>query len=458
MDIESLYGLYRRSAGITTDSRTIGKGEIFFALRGPTHDGNSHALAAIEAGALAAVVDDHSLSGEGIVVVRDVLETMAALAAFNRRRLKMPVIAITGTNGKTTTKELVTAVLSAGEWCTALQAISTITSVFPFTLLSAPDDASFLVVEMGANHMGEIDALCRIAMPTHGLITNIGTAHIEGFGSFDNVKKAKSELYRWLAANGGTVIYNDDNPVLCELITAINHTVPYSAPGNHSLSAKPDEGDGMVLRVSATIDGHVHRFETGLFGVYNLDNVRAAMAAGLLFDVPVSGIIDAVSSYRPSNNRSQVTQTGRNTVIRDAYNANPSSMEKAISSFTALATRKKMIILGDMLELGDESGPGHTAVIRQLMGLPGIKVVLVGPLFREAAEKLREMYIPGSDSEGEFQAGRLPVSVAAGDFQAVFFPTSEAAAKWLKTEKPEGYTILVKGSRGIQLEKVFPSL
>lgn len=458
MDIESLYGLYRRSAGITTDSRTIGKGEIFFALRGPTHDGNSHALAAIEAGALAAVVDDHSLSGEGIVVVRDVLETMAALAAFHRRRLKMPVIAITGTNGKTTTKELVTAVLSRRGMVHSTAGNFNNHIGVPLTLLSAPDDASFLVVEMGANHMGEIDALCRIAMPTHGLITNIGTAHIEGFGSFDNVKKAKSELYRWLAANGGTVIYNDDNPVLCELITAINHTVPYSAPGNHSLSAKPDEGDGMVLRVSATIDGHVHRFETGLFGVYNLDNVRAAMAAGLLFDVPVSGIIDAVSSYRPSNNRSQVTQTGRNTVIRDAYNANPSSMEKAISSFAALVTEKKMVILGDMLELGDESGPGHTAVIRQLTGLPGIKVVLVGPLFRDAAANLPDMQIPGYESESEFQAGRLPVSVAAGDFQAVFFPTSEAAAEWLKTEKLEGYTILVKGSRGIQLEKVFPSL
>ncbi|MCU0457855.1 MAG: UDP-N-acetylmuramoyl-tripeptide--D-alanyl-D-alanine ligase [Bacteroidales bacterium] len=444
MDIESLYRLYRRSAGVTTDSRTIRKGEIFFALRGPTHDGNRHAAAAIDAGALAAVVDDPSLDGEGIVVVRDVLETMAALAASHRLRLKMPVIAITGTNGKTTTKELVTAVLSRkGKVHSTAGNFNNHIGV-PLTLLSAPDDVSFLVVEMGANHMGEIDALCRIAMPTHGLITNIGRAHIEGFGSFENVRKAKSELYRWLGANGGTVIYNDENNVLSGLVAGMARAVPYSEPGSHSLSAGPDDDEGMVLRVSATIDGVVHRFETGLFGRYNIDNVRAAMAAGLLFDVPVSGIIDAVSSYRPSNNRSQVTQTGKNTVIRDAYNANPSSMEKAISSFAGLKAEKKMVILGDMLELGSESRPGHEAVIRQLISLPGIRAVLVGPLFREAA--------------AAFQSEQLLAAGTPGGLQAEFFPTSEEAAEWLKAENPQGYTILVKGSRGIMLEKVFPSL
>lgn len=452
MDIENLYGLYRTSTGVTTDSRTIRKGEIFFALKGPVHDGNRHATAAIEAGALAAVVDDPLISGKGIVVVEDVLETMAALAAFHRRRLQMPVIAITGTNGKTTTKELVTAVLSRKGLVHSTAGNFNNHIGVPLTLLSAPDDAAFLVVEMGANHMGEIDALCRIAMPEYGIITNIGTAHIEGFGSYDNVRKAKSELYRWLGENGGAVIYNDDNPVLSELAAGIARAVPYSAPGSHSLSAWPDEGEGMVLRVSAIIDGAVHRFETGLFGIYNIDNVRAAMATGLLFDIPVNEIIDAVSSYRPSNNRSQVTQTGRNTVIRDAYNANPSSMEKAISSFAGLKADKKMVILGDMLELGSESRPGHLAVISQLRSLPGIRVVLVGPLFREAAR------LTSSGTAGESQPGLHTPSGTANEFQADFFPTSEAAAEWLKSENPEGYAILVKGSRGIMLEKVFPSL
>lgn len=430
MDTERLYGLYRNSAGVTTDSRSVRKGEIFFALKGPTHDGNKHALAAIEAGALAAVVDDQSLSGERIVVVDNVLQSMSELAACHRKRLRIPVIAITGTNGKTTTKELVTAVLSRKGRVHSTSGNFNNHIGVPLTLLSAPDDAAFLVVEMGANHMGEIAALCKIAMPTHGIITNIGTAHIEGFGSFENVRKAKSELYQWLGSNSGTVIFNDENHILSELAGDLDKAVPYSSPGGHRLSAKVADGHDMFLSVRAEIDGIVHSFETGLFGSYNIDNVRAAMAAGLLFDVPVKEIINAVSAYRPSNNRSQVTETGRNTVIRDAYNANPSSMEKAIASFAGLKGAKKMVILGDMLELGSESAPGHAAIIRQLKGLGELKAVLVGPRFREAAV----------------------------DFPASLFDSSEAAADWLRSECPEGYTILVKGSRGMMLEKIFPLL
>lgn len=430
MEIERLYGLYRNSAGVTTDSRAVKKGEIFFALKGPAHDGNRHAAAALEAGALASIVDDHSLSGERIIVVDDVLEAMSALAACHRKRLQMPVIGITGTNGKTTTKELLTAVLSRRGRVHSTQGNFNNHIGVPLTLLSAPDDAAFLVVEMGANHMGEIAALCKVSMPTHGIITSIGTAHIEGFGSMENIRKAKSELYQSLRESNGTAIYNDDNPVLCELVSGMTNGVPYSAPGGHTLSAAPAGDDLMLLKVKAVIDGQEHYFETGLFGSYNIDNVRAAMAAGLLFGVPEDEIIDAISSYRPSNNRSQVTETGRNTVIRDAYNANPSSMENAIASFAALKADKKMVILGDMLELGSESAHGHAAVIRQLRNIGDIRAVLVGPLFREAA----------------------------ADFPATLFGTSEAAAEWLKSERPEGYTILVKGSRGIMLEKVFPLL
>ena len=430
METERLYGLFRNSAGVTTDSRAVKKGEIFFALKGPTFDGNRHAVAALEAGALAAVVDDPSLSGERIIVVDDVLQTMSELAACHRKRLRIPVIAITGTNGKTTTKELVTAVLSRrGRVHSTAGNFNNHIGV-PLTLLSAPDDAAFLVVEMGANHMGEIAALCKTAMPSHGIITNIRTAHIEGFGSFENVRKAKSELYRWLESDNGTVIYNNDNQVLSDMAEKIGNAVPYSFPGGHTLTARADEKGGMLLRVDAVIDGLAHSFDTGLFGSYNIDNVRAAMATGLLFGVPVDDIIDAVSGYRPSNNRSQVTDTGRNTVIRDAYNANPSSMEKAIASFAALKAEKKMVILGDMLELGTESVPGHAAVIRQIKSIGGLTVVLVGPQF----------------------AG------AAGDYPVCLFSTSQAAAEWLETEKPVGYTILVKGSRGMQLEKLYPLL
>jgi len=362
--------------------------------------------------------------------VDDVLGALTSLAAFHRRRLTVPVIAITGTNGKTTTKELITAVLSRkGRVHSTAGNLNNHIGV-PLTLLSAPDDAGFLVVEMGASHVGEIAALCETAMPTHGIITNIGTAHIEGFGSFENVREAKSELYKWLGAIGGTVIYNDDNAVLSELARLARRTVPYSSPEGHQLTAMPEESDSISLNVNAVLDGREYSFATGLFGSYNIDNIRAAMATGLIFDVPVSEIIDAVSSYRPANNRSQVVDTGRNIVIRDAYNANPSSMEKAIASFAALRSEKKMVILGDMLELGSVSAQGHISVVSQVRGLGAAEVALIGPRFREAA----------------------------GDLPARLFGSSEEAGVWLRAERPEGYTILVKGSRGMMLEKVYPLL
>ena len=430
METERLYELYQSSAGITTDSRSVARGEIFFALRGPNHDGNRHATAAVAAGALASVVDDPSLSGKKLILVDDVLGALTSLAAFHRRRLTVPVIAITGTNGKTTTKELITAVLSRkGRVHSTAGNLNNHIGV-PLTLLSAPDDAGFLVVEMGASHVGEIAALCETAMPTHGIITNIGTAHIEGFGSFENVREAKSELYKWLGAIGGTVIYNDDNAVLSELARLARRTVPYSSPEGHQLTAMPEESDSISLNVNAVLDGREYSFATGLFGSYNIDNIRAAMATGLIFDVPVSEIIDAVSSYRPANNRSQVVDTGRNIVIRDAYNANPSSMEKAIASFAALRSEKKMVILGDMLELGSVSAQGHISVVSQVRGLGAAEVALIGPRFREAA----------------------------GDLPARLFGSSEEAGVWLRAERPEGYTILVKGSRGMMLEKVYPLL
>lgn len=430
MEIERLYELYRTCSGITTDSRSAGRNQIFFALRGPNHDGNRHAYAALEAGAMAAVVDDPALSGEKIVLVDDVMETLTALAAFHRRRLSIPVIAITGSNGKTTTKELLTAVLSRkGKVQSTFGNFNNHIGV-PLTILNVPDDAAFLVVEMGANHMGEIAALCETAMPTHGIITNIGTAHIEGFGSFEKVREAKSELYRWLGKNRGTAIYNDDDPVLKPIIGMVDKIIPYSFPAGQELKVNPVESDDMFLKVSASAGDSKYVFGTGLFGTYNVDNIKAVMAAGLLFGVPVNEIIDAVAAYVPSNNRSQIVDTGNNTVIRDAYNANPTSMQKAISSFAAVISDKKMVILGDMLELGSESEAGHAAVIRQLRNLGPLTVVLVGPRFRKAS----------------------------GDFTSLLFGTSVEAAEWLASEKPGGYTILVKGSRGMMLEKVYPLL
>jgi UDP-N-acetylmuramoyl-tripeptide--D-alanyl-D-alanine ligase len=431
MDTAVLYELYRRSAGVTTDSRSVREGEIFFALRGPTHDGNMHAAAAVASGALAAVVDDPTLSGEKMIYVDDVLEALTSLAAAHRRRLTVPVIAITGSNGKTTTRELVTAVLSRKAKVHSTAGNLNNHIGVPLTLLGTPDDTGFVVVEMGANHTGEIASLCETAMPTHGIITNIGTAHIEGFGSAENVKTAKSELYQWLGRIGGTAVYNDNNPVLSDLVHLAGTPVPYSLPAGHSLNVVPAKATGMYLNVSAVVDGREQTFSTSLFGAHNLDNVRAAMAIGLLFDVPAGDIAEAISSYRPANNRSQVVDTGRNTVICDSYNANPSSMEKAIASFAALQSDKKMVILGDMLELGSESHAGHASVLRQVRCLGAIEALFIGPRFREAAD--------------EAFPGRL-------------FASTDQAVEWLSSARPAGYTILVKGSRGMKLEKVYPLL
>jgi UDP-N-acetylmuramoyl-tripeptide--D-alanyl-D-alanine ligase len=429
-ELSQLYELYLNSSGVTTDSRSVREGEIFFALRGPNFDGNRYAAAAIGAGAMAAVVDDRTFTEDRYFVVDDVLSTLAALANYHRRRLNVPVIGVTGSNGKTTTRELITAVLSRKK-----KAHSTAGNLnnhigVPLTLLGTPDDAGFVVVEMGANHKGEIDALCEIAMPTHGIITNIGIAHIEGFGSLEDVKKAKSELYRWLGRTNGIAIYNDDNPVLKDIIVLAGEAVAYSSPADKRLRAVPAQNGGLFLEVNATIDDRRYSFATSLFGSYNIDNVRAAMATGLLFDVAEDDIIDAISSFRPANNRSQVVDTGKNIVICDAYNANPASMQKTIASFADLRGAKKMVILGDMLELGSESDAGHASVIEQLENVSGVVIVLAGPNFMKAAVNT----------------------------QAHCFNSSVEIADWLRSVKPVGYDILVKGSRGMMMEKVYPLL
>jgi UDP-N-acetylmuramoyl-tripeptide--D-alanyl-D-alanine ligase len=301
----------------------------------------------------------------------------------------------------------------------------------PLTLLSSPPDMGFMVVEMGANHKGEIAGLCQIAMPTHGIITNIGRAHIEGFGSFEDVKAAKSELYRWLGGSGGTALYNDQNSMLKELVSAtVQNVVPYSRPAGKRLKVEVAQTESMFLAVKAVYEKYDYVFSTNLFGSYNIDNVRAAIATGLCFGVPLKDITDAISSYKPVNNRSQVTDTGRNVLICDSYNANPSSMEMAISSFVALKAERKMVVLGDMLELGSESQSGHAAVIDQLKRLDDTEIVLIGPRFREVA----------------------------GDIRARLFGSSDEMREWLGSNSPEGYTILVKGSRGMALEKIYPLL
>ncbi len=431
MELNELYSLVRSSAGMCTDTRSLRKGEVFFALKGPSHDGNRYAAAAITAGAVAAVTDDPSLKGEKIISVTDVLTTLTELAVMHRKTLQVPVIAITGTNGKTTTKELVTAVLSRKKKVHSTTGNMNNHIGVPLTLLSAPADTGFLVIEMGANHRGEIASLCSTAMPTHGIITNIGKAHIEGFGSYENVIAAKSELYLWLRNNGGIALFNECNSTLTELVyNMVLKAVPYSDPGGTDLVVKPVVHDDPFLNVEVDYAGHRYAFTTHLFGSYNLDNVRAALAVGIFFEVAMDEIIDAISLYRPSNNRSQIRKTERNTLICDSYNANPSSMSKALAAFSEISAEKKMVILGDMLELGHESLPEHSKVIATLDTMEGTEVLLVGPVF---------------------------ISLAKAKTTKTFSSSGEAR-EWLSKENLSGYTVLVKGSRGMMLEKVYDVL
>jgi len=301
----------------------------------------------------------------------------------------------------------------------------------PLTILSASSDAAFLVIEMGANHKGEIAALCKTAMPTHGIITNIGKAHLDGFGSFDDVVTAKSELYQWLRNYGGIAFYNEHDNILKEQIFHIVHkAVPYSDPTGTDLIVSESVNEKMCLSVHADYEGHYYEFHTNLFGSYNISNVRAAMAVGLFFGVPVNEVIDAVSEYNPANNRSQVLKTARNTLICDSYNANPSSMMKALSAFSEIKAEKKMVILGDMLELGTQSEAEHNEIVKFLDGLANTEVCLVGPIF---------------------------ASLAKND-KIASCKNSEEARDLMKKTSPGGYVILVKGSRGMMLEKIYAAL
>lgn len=431
MELNELYSLVRSSTGICTDTRSLRKGEVFFALKGPSHDGNRYAAAAVTAGAVAAVTDDPSLKGEKIIGVTDVLTTLTELAVIHRKTLQVPVIAITGTNGKTTTKELVTAVLSRKKKVHSTAGNMNNHIGVPLTLLGTPADTGYLVIEMGANHRGEIASLCSTAMPTHGIITNIGKAHIEGFGSFENVIAAKAELYNWLRNNGGIALFNENSTTLTELVYhLVLKAVPYSDPGGTDLVVKAVVHDDPFLNVEVDYAGHRYAFTTHLFGSYNLDNVRAAMAVGIFFEVPIDEIIDAISLYRPSNNRSQIRKTERNTIICDSYNANPSSMSKALAAFADINAERKMVILGDMLELGNECLPEHARVIETLDTMEGTEVLLVGPVF---------------------------ISLAKGGTTKTFSSSGEAR-EWLSKENLSGYTVLVKGSRGMMLEKVYDAL
>ena len=427
MDIIQIYSLFKNSAGVNTDSRTIKQGEIFFALSGENYNGNKYAAESIKKGALCAVIDDTAFETEGTILVEDTLLALQLLALHHRKAMNIPTLAITGTNGKTTTKELISSILSKRKKVHFTKGNLNNHIGVPLTILSTPDDTEVLIVEMGASHIGEIRSLCNIACPTYGIITNIGSAHIEGFGSFEGIVKAKTELYEYLKITNGAVICNDLNPLLSEKIFNIGvKATPYSCPAGKTLTLEEQQSD-MFLKVKAVYGEKEYIITTNLFGSYNIENLKAAIATGLFFDIPIEDIIDAVEEYKPENNRSQIITTDKNVLICDSYNANPTSVATAIRSFSGLERNKKMVILGDMLELGEKSEKEHLKILEEIGRLKPDEVFLVGKIF-------------------------CKVAVNSG---YTLFEDTKLLYNYFVDREIKGFIVLVKGSRGIGLEKLY---
>ena len=422
MEIKDLYQLYKQSTGLNTDTRTIQKGQIFLALKGENFDGNSFALQALEAGAAYAVVStDVEADDPRLIKVQDTLATLQQLAAFHRQQFDIPVIGLTGTNGKTTTKEMLRTVLGAKYRVTATEGNLNNDIGVPMSVLRIGPETEIAIIEMGASHPDDLKPLLAVAQPTHGLITNVGKAHLLGFGSFEGVKYAKGQLYDYLKAHDGVAFANADDGVLQEMLW--ERELPMIPYGMQGVTLLPTSAEQPYLQLQLA-DGTV--LKTQLVGAYNAWNILAALKVGWFFQVPEADACKAIASYVPSNNRSQLLKTEKNTVIVDAYNANPSSMAVALDNLSK-AQGRKIALLGDMRELGEDSGAEHRKIVERLKGADAI---LVGEEFTRAA--------------------------AGTGIRC--FETSAQLAVWLQENPLQGYTVLVKGSRGIQMEKVLPFL
>lgn len=432
--MEALYAKYLAcGCKVTTDSRAIRGGEIFFALRGENFDGNNYALKALEAGAAWAVVNEDAKWEENdkLIQVADPFTTLQQLAIWHRTHVrdgKLPVLGLTGTNGKTTTKNLIAAVLAKKYRVTATQGNLNNDIGVPLSLLSITPDTEIAVIEMGASHPDDIAKLVKVSQPDYGLITNVGRAHLLGFGSFEGVKAAKGELYNWLGAHRGSLIFlNEDDPDLREMAAKQPcHTFGYGIDYQHAeiLPATPEEPFLRIRLGDALVVSH-------LVGAYNATNILAALAVGEYFGVPRADAIAAIAEFVPDNNRSQMVRTERNTLIVDAYNANPSSMRAALENFGHVEAAHKLALLGDMRELGAESVEEHKKIVRQLREA-GIPACLVGEEFQKALNALHE------------------------DFP--WFASSEALTDYLAANPVRDTVILIKGSHSISMEKVIPSL
>ncbi len=422
MNIEKIYELYKASKGVNTDTRSIQAGQIFFALQGPNFDANAFAEKALQAGAAYAVINDAAYAkDERYIVVKDSLETLQALAKYHRQQFKIPFIAITGSNGKTTTKELLFAVLSKKYRTYCTQGNFNNHIGIPLTLLQIQPGTEMAIIEMGANHQKEIEGYCDIVEPTHGLITNMGKAHLEGFGGYEGVKKGKGELYAYLNEHAGTAFVRSEDETL-KAECRVANVIYYGSEGDFSYASLMEDSPFVSYVNEAGKEIRTH-----LNGVYNFYNMQAALCVGKFFEVPVVLSDEAIGGYVSSNNRSQWVSKGSNVVLLDAYNANPSSMRASLENFVKHAAEHKMVILGDMLELGDETLSEHEALGKWLSTQNIEHIILCGTHMKHAAA-ISSKFVYYSSSI---------------DLMAAF--------QWKDVEHTH---VLIKGSRGMKLERV----
>lgn len=428
--IEDIYCKFTRKPTVTTDSRNVPAGSIFFALQGKNVDGNRFAHDALRSGASWAVIDNAAYYTDGCILVDDALETLQSLANYHRKKLGVKVIGITGSNGKTTTKELLFSVLSAKYKVSATKGNLNNHIGVPLTLLSLTEDIDMAIVEMGANHPGDIRELVDIAEPNFGIITNIGRAHLGGFGSVEGVINTKSELYQYISEHDGVVFYNQNNPILDQLVQRFElrgRAIQYGDICRSVEIMNINQSPFLNLNIGISEKVNTLELRTSLVGNYNTENILAAITVGRYLGVNAEDIRKAIEGYVPTNSRSQLLKTPHNTIIVDAYNANPSSMEVAIRNFAGLASISRVAILGEMLELGPYSTDEHLKIVTLLKDF-GIRAILVGKGF-----------------DGIYD-----------NFQ--YFEDAGECAKYLRLNPITNSAILLKGSRGVGLEKVLECL
>ena len=430
---EQLYHYYLKHPSVCTDTRKIAQDCLFFALKGERFDANTFAAQALKEGAAFAVVDDPAVlehNDDRYILVNDVLSALQSLARHHRQQLHIPVIGLTGTNGKTTTKELINAVLSQKFSTYATQGNLNNHIGVPLSILAIGPGVELAIIEMGANHQKEIEFLCQISQPTLGLITNVGKAHLEGFGGFEGVKKGKGELYAYLQESKGVVFLDNGNAYLKEMAAAHHFTEVFTY-GRQGQVKGELLANNPFLEIEWSLDGARYQAKSNLTGIYNFENILAAIACGVRLGLMPQQINAGIEDYKPNNNRSQIVHTANNTVIGDFYNANPSSMAVAIDNIIALKAKSKVLILGDMFELGEDPALEHQNILERAVTSGIDTVLLVGKEF------------------GKFH----------NDYpNAHFFEDTAAAKTFLQAGPIMKSLILLKGSRGMKLETLLENL